>query len=116
MSDLTTKPIHVKLPVTSASSPIGRAEATVPRLTNGNLAPIAVRTAAPYREFEAVFLQGFVEAMLPDNAESLFGKGLAGDTWKSFLAEKVAHALADSGQIGLAERLAASSARFASKK
>lgn len=74
------------------------------------------KAAASFREFEAVFLQNFVEAMLPDQAESLFGKGLAGDTWKSYLAEKVAEKLAQSGQIGLADMLASASVRNASAR
>jgi len=62
----------------------------------------------PYVEFEAFVLQSFVEAMLPKNAESVFGSGTAGGFWKSMLAEKLGMELAKSGGIGLASTVAAS--------
>ena len=58
-----------------------------------------------YKEFEATILETFVETTLPENSETMFGKGLAGSTWKSFLAMEIARKLADAGQIGLARQL-----------
>ena len=52
-------------------------------------------------------LQSFIRTMLPKNAENVFGKGTAGEVWKSMLAEKLADEIARSGQIGIAKRLAA---------
>ncbi|MGI6246121.1 MAG: rod-binding protein [Pseudochelatococcus sp.] len=54
-----------------------------------------------YQQFEAVTLQKFVEAILPQKA-SWFGGGFAGDMWKSLLAQQMAEELARSGGIGIA--------------
>lgn len=59
-----------------------------------------------YRDFEAFILQTFVQEMLPDKSQALFGKGIAGDSWRSMLAEKIARNVADAGGIGIAEQLA----------
>ncbi len=60
----------------------------------------------PFKDFEAFFLQTFVEAMLPKDAESLFGSGPAGKIWKSMLAEHLANELAKSTAFGIAETIA----------
>jgi peptidoglycan hydrolase FlgJ len=60
-----------------------------------------------YGQFESFVLQSFVQSMLPKNATSVFGKGSAGEFWKSMLAEKMGDELARSGQVGIARRLAA---------
>ena len=44
-------------------------------------------------------LKTFVEAMLPRNASSVYGRGTAGEIWKSYLAEHIARELGQSGQI-----------------
>jgi peptidoglycan hydrolase FlgJ len=59
----------------------------------------------PGQKFEAYVLQTFIEAMLPKNNEAVFGAGLAGDMWKSMLAEQVAGTLAEDGRLGIANRL-----------
>ncbi|CUA85090.1 Rod binding protein [Chelatococcus sambhunathii] len=59
----------------------------------------------PYRKFEAFVLQNFIEAMLPENGEVVFGTGTAGKIWKSMLAEKMGEQVAVSGGIGIAEML-----------
>jgi len=60
----------------------------------------------PYGQFEAFVLQNFLESMLPKEATNVFGKGSAGEFWRSMLAEKLGGELARSGQIGIAQRLA----------
>jgi len=60
-----------------------------------------------YGQFESFVLQSFVQSMLPKNATNVFGKGSAGEFWKSMLAEKMGDELARSGQVGIARRLAA---------
>jgi len=45
--------------------------------------------------------------MLPKDTESVFGKGLAGDMWKSQLAERLADVMADRGGIGIARSMLA---------
>jgi flagellar protein FlgJ len=58
-----------------------------------------------FGQLEAFVLQSFVKSMLPKNATQVFGKGTAGEVWKSMLAEKLGQQLAGSGQLGLADRL-----------
>jgi hypothetical protein len=64
------------------------------------------RRLDPYGQFEAFVLQSFVQSMLPKNATTVFGKGSAGEFWRSMLAEKMGDELARSGQVGIARRLA----------
>lgn len=63
-----------------------------------------------FAQLEAFVLQTFITEMLPKNAENVFGKGTAGDVWRSMLAEKLANEIASSGQVGIAKRLAAAQA------
>jgi flagellar protein FlgJ len=56
----------------------------------------------PYRDFEAFVLQSFVQSMLPNEAEGVFGRGTAGEMWKGLLAEQLGKQLARSGGIGIA--------------
>lgn len=60
-----------------------------------------------FKRFEAMVLQTFVQNMLPKDAESVYGKGLAGDMWKSQLAEHLADVMAERGGIGIARSLLA---------
>ncbi len=62
-------------------------------------------TPEAYRKFEAMVLQNFVQEMLPSDNESVFGKGIAGDMWKSMMAEHLANVIAEGGGIGIADRL-----------
>ncbi|WP_378948931.1 rod-binding protein [Mesorhizobium sp. ANAO-SY3R2] len=83
----------------------------------GEEAPLTSRTgglsrqpdqAAPdasMKRFEAMVLQTFIENMLPKNTESVYGKGMAGDMWKSMMAEHLAGATAEAGGIGIAKSL-----------
>lgn len=61
-----------------------------------------------YSQLEAFIMQTFIQSMLPKEAPSVYGKGTAGDVWKSMLAEKMGTEVARSGQLGIAKRLAAS--------
>ena len=61
-----------------------------------------------YGQFEAFLLQTFVQSMLPKNATNVYGKGTAGEVWRSMLAERIGEELAKSGEIGIADRLASS--------
>jgi len=58
---------------------------------------------SPAKQFEAMILTQFVETMLPQETEEIFGKGTAGEIWKSMLAEQVANQLAASGGVGIAD-------------
>ena len=70
----------------------------------------AAATADPakkFKKFEAMVLQTFIQNMLPKDTEGVYGKGLAGDMWKSQLAERVADVMAERGGIGIAKSLLA---------
>ncbi len=56
-------------------------------------------------EFEAMMLGSFVKEMMPKDATATFGQGLAGDMWKSMMADQLAHQIAKSGTLGIARRL-----------
>lgn len=58
-----------------------------------------------FQQFEAFFLQSFVQMMLPQDATATFGRGAAGDFWKSLLAENLGKELAAAGGIGIADQL-----------
>jgi hypothetical protein len=64
-------------------------------------APKLGKTDAP-EQFEAFVLQSFIQEMLPKNAEGVFGGGIAGDIWKSMLAEKLGFEVAQRGDLGIA--------------
>lgn len=65
----------------------------------------AVDQAGAYKKFEAMVLQTFIQNMLPKEGSAVYGEGMAGDMWKSMMAEKLAGAVAERGGIGIAERL-----------
>ena len=56
-------------------------------------------------QFEAMMLNSFVSELLPKNTSEVFGQGMAGDMWRSMLAEQVSTQIAKSGKLGLAKRL-----------
>src|SRR6202020_3652029 len=56
-------------------------------------------------QFEAMMLNSFVSEMLPKDTGEVFGEGMAGDMWRSMLAEQVSTQIAKSGKLGLARRL-----------
>jgi Rod binding domain-containing protein len=63
------------------------------------------KTPEAYRKFEAVVLQSFMQSMMPKDSEAVYGKGLAGDMWKSELAKQLGTVLSERGGIGIANRL-----------
>jgi peptidoglycan hydrolase FlgJ len=56
-------------------------------------------------QFEGMMLNSFVGELLPKDAGDVFGQGMAGDMWRSLLAEQVSMQIAKSGKLGLARRL-----------
>lgn len=68
----------------------------------------AARRAETYRRFEAMALTSMLESTMTGDAASYFGKGIAGDTWKSLLVEQIADQISKSGGIGIAVQLARS--------
>lgn len=73
-----------------------------------NRQAIASPALDPYEQFEGFVLQSFVQSMLPSDT-GLFGRGTAGEIWRSMLAEGLGKQMASAGGIGIAERLAAAS-------
>ncbi|MHA6345248.1 rod-binding protein [Roseivivax sp. CAU 1761] len=79
----------------------------LPPLTPGDA--LAARPATPdpaakaARDFEASFLSQAVDEMLKSTGEGFFGGGQADETWRSFLSNAVADALADTGSTGIAQ-------------
>jgi hypothetical protein len=76
-------------------------------VSSTNAAGGSPQKADVYVQFEALLLQNMIEAMLPEDAEAVFGSGTAGKVWKSMLAEKVAEEIARTGSLGIAKQIAA---------
>lgn len=58
-----------------------------------------------YRKFEASILSTFIQNMMPSESEAVYGKGSAGEFWKSMMAEQIADAVSKRGGIGIAEQV-----------
>ena len=67
------------------------------------------KAAATYRQFEAMALANMLESAMPSD-NTFFGKGVAGDTWKSMLVDQIANEMAKHGGVGIAEQLSRSQA------
>lgn len=90
-------------------------------LTRDNFASFATTASAAtagqtdvnpaYRKFEAFMLQNFVQSMFTGDTQTSFGKGIAGDHWKSMMADAIAQKMTDNGGIGVADMLAAGQKR-----
>jgi hypothetical protein len=79
--------------------------ADAPRLASR--APQVKSTADAAQKFEAFVLQTFIQEMMPDAQESVFGGGISGDFWKSMMSEKIAEQVAERGGLGIAETIRA---------
>ena len=81
---------------------------TAPTLRNSTLAMTPARVvtqpASPYRKFEAVLLQTFVQEILPKD-EQLFGDAASADISRTMMAEQLANQLAKSDRIGIARMI-----------
>lgn len=65
------------------------------------------KAADAAQKLEAFVLQTFIQEMMPETPESVFGSGLSGDFWKSMMAEKVAEQVAERGSLGIADMIRA---------
>ena len=88
------------------------ADLTVHSVAAAKAAAEPVQTARPghvhknadaAQKFEAFVLQSFIQEMMPESTEGVFGSGLAGDFWKSMMSEKIAEQVAERGSIGVAD-------------
>ena len=84
---------------TAAASPAGAPPTPFP-----SRAATVTPPMSPYRKFEAVLLQTFVQEMLPKD-DNLFGDAASADACRSMLAEQLANQLAKSGRIGIAQMI-----------
>lgn len=87
----------------SPTAPISNAADARSRLAEASGVPDQLAQAKT--QFEAMMLNSFVGEMLPKDAGEVFGQGMAGDMWRSMLAEQVSMQIAKSGKLGLARRL-----------
>jgi hypothetical protein len=88
----------------SPAAPLGAPVPTTPMIRQSE------GSNGVYRKFEAFVLQMFVEAMLPKDSEQVFGKGSAGNIWRSMMAEQIGNEVAKGKGIGIAQQLAKSRA------
>lgn len=93
----------------SGNQPIGSVSpyaTTTTAQTIRDLGPNSkLKKANAPEQFEAFVMQSFIEEMLPKSADGVFGSGLAGDYWRSMLAEQVAGQVAKRGGIGIAKMI-----------
>ena len=87
----------------AASAPLANAAGARSRLAEAPGGPDKLRQAKT--QFEAMMLNSFVGELLPKDSGEVFGQGMAGDMWRSMLAEQVSMQIAKSGKLGLARRL-----------
>jgi flagellar protein FlgJ len=91
-----------------ASAPLPAAVEAAPdlraRLTDATLGRNRRADEVP-KKLESLVLTEFIGEMLPKDTPSAYGKGFAGDMWRSLLAERVADQMAASGRVGIASRL-----------
>lgn len=113
-------PSDIVLDVARAADPedIRKAHADLMNRIGGGEASFEVASHAParttkpadgsesFKRFEAMVLQTFIQNMLPRDAEGVYGKGFAGDMWKTQMAERLADTVAERGGIGIARALA----------
>jgi len=90
---------------TASAAPAGTFSLTEADITGGVARQPDKTSAADasMKKFEAMVLQTFIGNMMPKNTESVYGKGMAGDMWKSMMAEHLANQVAEAGGIGIAK-------------
>ena len=88
---------------TATTSPVASAADARSRLAEAPGGPDKLGQAKT--QFEAMMLSSFVGELLPKDTGEVFGQGMAGDMWRSMLAEQVSMQIAKSGKLGLARRL-----------
>jgi peptidoglycan hydrolase FlgJ len=90
-------------PASATSAPLASAADARAGLAEAAGGPDKLRQAKT--QFEAMMLNSFVGELLPKDSGEVFGQGMAGDMWRSMLAEQVSTQIAKSGKLGLARRL-----------
>jgi peptidoglycan hydrolase FlgJ len=90
-------------PASATTAPLASAADMRSHLAEAAGGPDKLRQAKT--QFEAMMLSSFVGELLPKDSGEVFGQGMAGDMWRSMLAEQVSTQIAKSGKLGLARRL-----------
>ena len=90
-------------PASATTAPFATAADARSRLAEAQGGPDKMHQAKT--QFEAMMLNSFVSELLPKDTGEVFGQGMAGDMWRSMLAEQVSMQIAKSGKLGLARRL-----------
>lgn len=62
-------------------------------------------TPEAFVKFESMVLQTFMQSILPGDTATVYGGGMAGDMWKSMLAQQLGEVMARRGGIGIADRV-----------
>jgi Rod binding domain-containing protein len=86
--------------------PVSQAQATS-ATPLASRAPHVTKPADAAQKFEAFVLQSFIQEMMPETQESVFGGGISGDFWKSMMSEKIAEQVAARGSLGIANTVRA---------
>lgn len=95
---------------------VGAADTPERKAGLGNIQPMNQhRIPETYRQFEASVLRTFVQSMLPEDSENVYGKGSAGEIWKGMMAEQFANAISEAGGAGIAEQVYSSTLQKASR-
>lgn len=81
----------------------GDAPVAAPRLDGESASKGAVPKS--YVKFEGMVLQTFLQSMMPNDTESVYGGGMSGDMWKSLLSQTLGETMAERGGIGIASHL-----------
>lgn len=97
---------RVPAPAGSADTRFDIALSDNARLSRTSAMEESPRSDNTYQQFEAMVLQNFVEAMLPQSSENYFGEGTSGEIWKGMMAEQLGRVLAEGGGVGIAESIA----------
>ena len=88
-ADLTIRPVSETK--AAAESPLASRPGTVKK------------TPDAAQKFEAFVLQSFIQEMMAQSGEGVFGSGISGDFWKSMMSEKIAEQVAERGSMGIAD-------------
>ncbi|PZU81930.1 MAG: rod-binding protein [Shinella sp.] len=89
------------------ASMLGTAQSAAAKAGLGNVPTAQIDGKVPetYRKFEASILSTFIQEMMPKESEEVYGKGSAGEFWKSMMAEQIANEVSKTGGIGIAEQV-----------
>ncbi len=63
----------------------------------------SARSLKAFQQYEAFVMQSFVSSMMPKGATATYGKGTAGQFWKSMMAQEIGKEISKSTRLGIAE-------------